>query len=93
MTKEDIQTLIRAGALLAPLAGPYGAVAAVVVEAAISEAAVLFHQGQYSAEELQKIKDDAAIADADWDAAVAKARQDAANRDAQASGGTTDPNA
>jgi hypothetical protein len=74
MTKEQIQTLLAAAEALAPLAGPYGAIGTLVLDAAVNEAAVLFHKGEMSQQEIEDVQARASLADSTWDEAVAKAR-------------------
>jgi hypothetical protein len=74
MTKEQIAALLAAADVLAPLAGPYGAIGTLVLDAVIHESAVLFAKDQLTPEEVADIQARASLADSEWDAAVQKAR-------------------
>jgi hypothetical protein len=83
MTAADIQNVVKLAEEIAPLAGPYGVIAANLCDAAVHLAALLFQKGELTEAEVADVKARAGVADDAWDAAVAKARAASAVAGAQ----------
>ncbi len=74
MTKEQIETLMQAATIAASAVSPVGGLVGDLVGLAAREAAILFHAGEMTAEELADIKARGNVADDAWDAIVAAAK-------------------
>lgn len=72
MTKADIDKVIAAVELLAPIGGPVAVLAEQLVEVGVAEAYALSAAGEITPEELAALKERAKLSDDRWDAIAGK---------------------